>query len=142
MLHLVVFSWVSRLVGVCPSYICFINVFVLNNGQPFWNNSTLLIFPRFIILYSSIIWADQRKLSLQRANYEYLRGKILDVFPDYRKEAEDHLSKAVRTDFQFYLLFCNYCVWSWKAEVPYVSWISTVLSRLSWIHLLQMLGYV
>jgi len=23
------------------------------------------------------------------------RGKMLDVFPDYRKEAEDHLSKAV-----------------------------------------------
>ncbi|PKI44305.1 hypothetical protein CRG98_035379 [Punica granatum] len=39
---------------------------------------------------------DQRKLPLQRATYEYLRGKILDVFPDYRKEAEDHLSKAVK----------------------------------------------
>lgn len=25
-----------------------------------------------------------------------MRGKILDVFPDYRKEAEDHLSKAVK----------------------------------------------
>ena len=32
---------------------------------------------------------------MQRATFEYLRGKILDVFPDYRKEAEDHLSKAV-----------------------------------------------
>lgn len=32
---------------------------------------------------------------MQRAAYEYLRGKILDVFPDYKKEAEDHLSKAV-----------------------------------------------
>lgn len=40
-------------------------------------------------------WAEQRKLPMQRAAYEYLRGKILDVFPDYRKEAEDHLSKAV-----------------------------------------------
>ncbi|MBA0814896.1 hypothetical protein Gohar_020695, partial [Gossypium harknessii] len=30
------------------------------------------------------------------AAYEYLRGKILDVVPDYRKEAEDHLSKAVK----------------------------------------------
>ncbi|CAL5350277.1 unnamed protein product [Camellia sinensis] len=38
---------------------------------------------------------EQRKLPMQRATYEYLRGKILDVFPDYRKEAEDHLSKAV-----------------------------------------------
>lgn len=32
---------------------------------------------------------------MQRATYEYLRGKIVDVFPEYRKEAEDHLSKAV-----------------------------------------------
>lgn len=40
-------------------------------------------------------WAEQRKSPMQRATYEYLRGKILDVFPDYRKEAEDHLSKAV-----------------------------------------------
>ncbi|XP_022980032.1 tetratricopeptide repeat protein 5-like [Cucurbita maxima] len=39
---------------------------------------------------------EQRKSPLQRAMYEYLRGKMLDVFPDYRKEAEDHLSKAVK----------------------------------------------
>ncbi|KAK7269843.1 hypothetical protein RIF29_22605 [Crotalaria pallida] len=39
---------------------------------------------------------EQRKSLLQRATFEYLRGKILDVFPDYRKEAEDHLSKAVK----------------------------------------------
>ncbi|KAJ7943058.1 Tetratricopeptide repeat protein 5 [Quillaja saponaria] len=39
---------------------------------------------------------DTRKLPMQRATFEYLRGKILDVFPDYRKEAEDHLSKAVK----------------------------------------------
>ncbi|KAK8613288.1 hypothetical protein V6N13_101055 [Hibiscus sabdariffa] len=40
--------------------------------------------------------AEQRKLPVQRATYEYLRGRILDVVPDYRKEAEDHLSKAVK----------------------------------------------
>ncbi|XP_039013147.1 tetratricopeptide repeat protein 5-like [Hibiscus syriacus] len=40
--------------------------------------------------------AEQRKLPVQRATYEYLRGKILDAVPDYRKEAEDHLSKAVK----------------------------------------------
>ncbi|KAL4346472.1 hypothetical protein GQ457_17G005740 [Hibiscus cannabinus] len=40
--------------------------------------------------------AEQRKLPVQRATFEYLRGKILDVVPDYRKEAEDHLSKAVK----------------------------------------------
>ncbi|KAK9276738.1 hypothetical protein L1049_006274 [Liquidambar formosana] len=39
---------------------------------------------------------EQRRLPMQRATYEFLRGKILDVFPDYRKEAEDHLSKAVK----------------------------------------------
>ncbi|XP_038891369.1 tetratricopeptide repeat protein 5-like [Benincasa hispida] len=39
---------------------------------------------------------EQRKPPLQRAMYEYLRGKVLDVFPEYRKEAEDHLSKAVK----------------------------------------------
>ncbi|KAI3979346.1 hypothetical protein MKX01_036390 [Papaver californicum] len=40
--------------------------------------------------------SDQRKSPTQRATYEFLRGKILDVLPDYRKEAEDHLSKAVK----------------------------------------------
>ncbi|KAL8143248.1 hypothetical protein V2J09_016280, partial [Rumex salicifolius] len=39
---------------------------------------------------------EQRKTPVQRATYEYLRGKILDVFLDYKKEAEDHLSKAVK----------------------------------------------
>lgn len=42
-----------------------------------------------------LVGAEQRKSPLQRAMYEYLRGKMLDVFPEYRKEAEDHLSKAV-----------------------------------------------
>ncbi|KDP34985.1 hypothetical protein JCGZ_09273 [Jatropha curcas] len=39
---------------------------------------------------------EERKSPVQRATYEYLRGKILDVLPDYRKEADDHLSKAVK----------------------------------------------
>lgn len=42
---------------------------------------------------------------MQRATYEYLRGKILDVFPDYKKEAEDHLSKAV-SEIDILLIFC------------------------------------
>lgn len=42
-----------------------------------------------------VLWAEKRKLPMQRAKYEYLRGKVLDVFPEYKKEAEDHLSKAV-----------------------------------------------
>ncbi|KAL2542451.1 Uncharacterized protein Adt_03429 [Abeliophyllum distichum] len=39
---------------------------------------------------------EKRKSPMQRATYEYLRGKILDVFPEYKKDAEDHLSKAVK----------------------------------------------
>ncbi|KAL0424674.1 UNVERIFIED_CONTAM: Tetratricopeptide repeat protein 5 [Sesamum radiatum] len=39
---------------------------------------------------------EERKTPMQRATYEYLRGKVLDVFPEYKKEAEDHLSKAVK----------------------------------------------
>ncbi|KAH9794875.1 hypothetical protein KPL71_005044 [Citrus sinensis] len=39
---------------------------------------------------------EQRKSPIQRATYEYLKGKILDVVPEYRKDAEDHLSKAVK----------------------------------------------
>ncbi|GFQ06885.1 tetratricopeptide repeat protein 5 [Phtheirospermum japonicum] len=39
---------------------------------------------------------EKRKTPAQRANYEYLRGKVLDVLPEYKKEAEDHLSKAVK----------------------------------------------
>ncbi|KAH9746521.1 hypothetical protein KPL70_004439 [Citrus sinensis] len=39
---------------------------------------------------------EQRKSPTQRATYEYLKGKILDVVPEYRKDAEDHLSKAVK----------------------------------------------
>ncbi|KAK6931589.1 hypothetical protein RJ641_003382 [Dillenia turbinata] len=38
---------------------------------------------------------EQRKSPAWRATYEFLQGKILDVYPDYRKEAEVHLSKAV-----------------------------------------------
>ncbi|KAM2194514.1 hypothetical protein ACFX1R_028641 [Malus domestica] len=39
---------------------------------------------------------EQRKHPAQCAKYEYLRGKILDVLPNYRKEAEDNLSKDVK----------------------------------------------
>ncbi|KAF9600789.1 hypothetical protein IFM89_012528 [Coptis chinensis] len=45
--------------------------------------------------------SEQWKSTSQRANFEFLRGKILDVFPDYRKEAEDHLSKAVKLNPSF-----------------------------------------
>lgn len=51
---------------------------------------------------------------MQRATFEYLRGKILDVFPDYKKEAEDHLSKSVS---KFKLLVCAFACLATDAEV-------------------------
>lgn len=62
---------------------------------------------------------EQRKLTVQRATYEYLRGKILDVVPDYRKEAEDHLSKAVKLNPSLadaWLCLGN-CIWK-KGDLP------------------------
>uniref|UniRef100_A0A0E0MWZ6 Tetratricopeptide repeat protein 5 OB fold domain-containing protein n=2 Tax=Oryza TaxID=4527 RepID=A0A0E0MWZ6_ORYRU len=56
---------------------------------------------------------EQRKTPQQRAVYEFLRGKILDVFPDYHKEAEDHLSKAVKLNpslVDAWLCLGN-CIW-------------------------------
>lgn len=63
--------------------------------------------------------SEQRKLPMQRATHEYLRGKILDVFPDYRKEAEDHLSKAVKLNPSLadaWLCLGN-CIWK-KGDLP------------------------
>ncbi|GAB4828813.1 hypothetical protein Ancab_018474 [Ancistrocladus abbreviatus] len=60
-----------------------------------------------------------RKSPLQRAMYEYLRGKVLDVFQDYRKEAEDHLSKAVKLNPSLadaWLSLGN-CFWK-KGDLP------------------------
>ncbi|XP_078153200.1 uncharacterized protein LOC144548414 [Carex rostrata] len=56
---------------------------------------------------------EQRKSPQQRAMLEFLRGKILDVFPDYHKEAEDHLSKAVKLNpslVDAWLCLGN-CIW-------------------------------
>ncbi|XP_022873887.1 tetratricopeptide repeat protein 5-like isoform X2 [Olea europaea var. sylvestris] len=56
---------------------------------------------------------EKRKSPMQRATYEYLRGKILDVFPEYKKEAEDHLSKAVKLNpslIDAWLSLGN-CIW-------------------------------
>lgn len=50
---------------------------------------------RALLLVDSIP-PERKKSPVQRAAFEYLRGKILDVFPDHKKEAEDHLSKAVK----------------------------------------------
>ncbi|KAL7607814.1 uncharacterized protein LOC111912589 [Lactuca sativa] len=62
---------------------------------------------------------EQRKLPTQRATYEYLRGKILDVLPEYSKKAEDHLSKAVKLNPSLgdaWLCLGN-CIWK-KGDLP------------------------
>ncbi|KAF5764145.1 putative tetratricopeptide-like helical domain superfamily [Helianthus annuus] len=62
---------------------------------------------------------EERKLATQRATYEYLRGKILDVFPEYSKKAEDHLSKAVKLNPSLadaWLCLGN-CIWK-KGDLP------------------------
>ncbi|XP_073143478.1 uncharacterized protein [Henckelia pumila] len=58
--------------------------------------SKLLVKANLALQLLDEIPSEKRKTSLQRATYEYLRGKVLDVFPEYKKEAEDHLSKAVK----------------------------------------------
>ncbi|KAK8937520.1 hypothetical protein KSP39_PZI011931 [Platanthera zijinensis] len=62
---------------------------------------------------------EGRKSTSQRALYEFFRGKILDVFPDYQKEAEDHLSKAVKLNPSLtdaWLCLGN-CIWK-KGDLP------------------------
>ncbi|KAF8731302.1 hypothetical protein HU200_016356 [Digitaria exilis] len=56
---------------------------------------------------------EERKSPQQRGVFEFLRGKILDVFSDYHKEAEDHLSKAVKLNpslVDAWLCLGN-CIW-------------------------------
>ncbi|PWA49560.1 hypothetical protein CTI12_AA478120 [Artemisia annua] len=62
---------------------------------------------------------EQRKLPTQRATYEYLKGKMLDVLPEYSKKAEDHLSKAVKLNPSLadaWLCLGN-CIWK-KGDLP------------------------
>ncbi|KAI8017743.1 Tetratricopeptide repeat protein 5 [Camellia lanceoleosa] len=55
------------------------------------------------------------------ANMDFLFAtlKILDVFPDYRKEAEDHLSKAVKLNPSLAdaWLYLGNCIWK-KGDLP------------------------
>ncbi|MCO5591747.1 hypothetical protein L7F22_045739 [Adiantum nelumboides] len=44
------------------------------------------------------MYAEHRRSASCRAQFEYLRGKALDAGSEYCKEAEDHLSKAVKLD--------------------------------------------
>ncbi|KAI8017745.1 Tetratricopeptide repeat protein 5 [Camellia lanceoleosa] len=54
---------------------------------------------------------------LSSSNYHF--GKILDVFPDYRKEAEDHLSKPVKLNPSLAdaWLYLGNCIWK-KGDLP------------------------
>ena len=61
------------------------------SAVPLLQPTMLAILAFFLFLLLS----EQKKSPQQRGVFEFLRGKILDVFPDYHKEAEDHLSKAV-----------------------------------------------
>uniref|UniRef100_A0A0E0C2N6 Tetratricopeptide repeat protein 5 OB fold domain-containing protein n=1 Tax=Oryza meridionalis TaxID=40149 RepID=A0A0E0C2N6_9ORYZ len=73
----------------------------------------------------------QRKTPQQRAVYEFLRGKILDVFPDYHKEAEDHLSKAVKLNpslVDAWLCLGN-CIWKKGDLASAMNCFSLALSK-------------
>ncbi|KAL0915308.1 hypothetical protein M5K25_015716 [Dendrobium thyrsiflorum] len=72
-----------------------------------------------LVLVETAIPQELRKSTSQRAQYEFLRGKILDVFPYYQKEAEDHLSKAVKLNPSLadaWLCLGN-CIWK-KGDLP------------------------
>lgn len=72
-----------------------------------------------LALVDTAIPQEQRKSTSQRALYEFFRGKILDVFSDYQKEAEDHLSKAVKLNPSLadaWLCLGN-CIWK-KGDLP------------------------
>uniref|UniRef100_A0A2P2JRC7 Tetratricopeptide repeat protein 5-like n=1 Tax=Rhizophora mucronata TaxID=61149 RepID=A0A2P2JRC7_RHIMU len=74
--------------------------------------------------------SEHRQSKVDRAMYEYLKGKILDVVPEYRKEAEDHLSKAVKLNpliVDAWLCLGN-CIWK-KGDLPSVR--NTILRSLS-----------
>lgn len=58
---------------------------------------------------------------------EFLRGKILDVFPDYHKEAEDHLSKAVCNS-----IFLNVII-LYLYAILIIATYSTVVNYIAWM---------
>ncbi|KAF0929038.1 hypothetical protein E2562_015165 [Oryza meyeriana var. granulata] len=74
---------------------------------------------------------EERKTPQRRAVYEFLRGKILDVFPDYHKEAEDHLSKAVKLNpslVDAWLCLGN-CIWKKGDLASAMNCFSLALSK-------------
>ncbi|KAL6608004.1 hypothetical protein ACP70R_041067 [Stipagrostis hirtigluma subsp. patula] len=71
----------------------------------------VLVFAYHLFLASACTYGKQRKSPHQRGVYEFLRGKILDVFPDYQKEAEDHLSKALNPSLVDAWLCLGNCIW-------------------------------
>ncbi|KAL3824119.1 hypothetical protein ACJIZ3_020148 [Penstemon smallii] len=81
--------------------------------NPDEKTSQLLTLSNLALQLLDKIHPEKRKLPAQRASYEYLRGKVLDVFPEYKKEAEDHLSKAVKLNpsLQDAWLSLGNCIW-------------------------------
>ncbi|XP_024047393.1 tetratricopeptide repeat protein 5 isoform X2 [Citrus clementina] len=71
------------------------------------------------VIATADLCTEQRKSPIQRATYEYLKGKILDVVPEYRKDAEDHLSKAVKLNPSLAdaWLCLGSCIWK-KGDLP------------------------
>lgn len=45
-----------------------------------------------VSIYAPYLEIDKK----QKANLLYLRGRILDFIPEYSKQAEEHLSKAIK----------------------------------------------
>lgn len=68
---------------------------------------------RDVLLVLNEMSSDCRKHPQRRAQWEYLRGKALDVGPDYCKEAEEHLSKSVKLDPSMVDAWCclGNCFW-------------------------------
>ncbi|CAA0817193.1 Unknown protein [Striga hermonthica] len=65
-------------------------------ANPADKTSKLLVESNIALKLLDDVPPEKRKTPAKRAIYEYLRGKVLDVLPEYKKEAEDHLSKAVK----------------------------------------------
>lgn len=68
---------------------------------------------REVLTVLNEISADCRKNPQRRAQWEYLSGKVLDVGPDYCREAEEHLSKSVKLDPSMVDAWCclGNCFW-------------------------------
>ncbi|GER48804.1 tetratricopeptide repeat protein [Striga asiatica] len=87
-------------------------------ANPADKTSKLLVESNIALKLLDDVPPEKRKTPAKRAIYEYLRGKVLDVLPEYKKEAEDHLSKAVKLNPSLadaWLSLGN-CIWKKGAQ--------------------------